>query len=228
MKNVGTCTWTTGYSVVFSSGDRMGGVDALIPQTVVPGQTATPQPTVTPYSLQATNTPDLFVLNTLAPTDTPATGTLIATNTPTAEFTATIRPTITLEPVDPIFFTPSPNLFLNVQRSTDQMVWGSTCEGARFIKFTAAVQYVRFLRYVTLWYRLQDKYSGRHTDWGGGAIFARGGRFKAVNARFVGKFSHSTFVRLETGAAPKSGRKPRSAGIGNGTGVAPASCVDTP
>jgi hypothetical protein len=27
------------------------------------------------------------------------------------------------------------------------------------------------LRYVTLWYRLQDKYSGRHTDWGGGAIF---------------------------------------------------------
>ena len=28
------------------------------------------------------------------------------------------------------------------------------------------------LRYVTLWYRLQDKYSGRHTEWGGGAIFA--------------------------------------------------------
>ncbi len=39
LKNVGTCTWTTGYSVAFSSGDRMGGVDALIPQTVVPGQT---------------------------------------------------------------------------------------------------------------------------------------------------------------------------------------------
>jgi hypothetical protein len=39
IKNVGTCTWTTGYSVVFASGDRMGGVDALIPQTVVPGQT---------------------------------------------------------------------------------------------------------------------------------------------------------------------------------------------
>ena len=38
LKNVGTCTWTTGYSVVFASGDRMGGVDALIPQTVVPGQ----------------------------------------------------------------------------------------------------------------------------------------------------------------------------------------------
>ena len=39
IKNVGTCTWTTGYSVVFASGDRMGGVDTLIPQTVVPGQT---------------------------------------------------------------------------------------------------------------------------------------------------------------------------------------------
>ena len=38
----------------------------------------------------------------------------------TATFTATIRPTITLEPLDPIFFTPSPNLFLVVQRSTDQ------------------------------------------------------------------------------------------------------------
>ena len=39
LKNVGTCTWTTSYSVVFASGDRMGGVDTLIPQTVVPGQT---------------------------------------------------------------------------------------------------------------------------------------------------------------------------------------------
>ncbi|HEY5984098.1 MAG TPA: NBR1-Ig-like domain-containing protein [Anaerolineales bacterium] len=39
LKNVGTCTWTTAYSVVFASGDRMGGVDTLLPQTVVPGQT---------------------------------------------------------------------------------------------------------------------------------------------------------------------------------------------
>jgi hypothetical protein len=28
------------------------------------------------------------------------------------------------------------------------------------------------LKFVTLWYRLQDKYSGRHTDWGGGAILS--------------------------------------------------------
>ena len=140
-------------------------------QTAIPGQPGTPPATVTPFSLDPSNTPDLFVLNTRAPTNTPSTGTPLITNTPTPEFTATIRPTITLEPVDPIFFTPSPNLFLVVQRSTDQLVWGSTCEGARFIRFTASVQLVRRLRYVTLWYRLQDKYSSRHTDWGGGAIF---------------------------------------------------------
>lgn len=141
-------------------------------QTSIPGQPGSPQPTVTPYSLEPTNTPNLFVLNTLPPTTTPSTETPLVTDTPTPEFTATIRPTITLEPIDPIFFTPSPNIFLNVQRSTNQLVWGSTCEGARFIRFTATVQLVRRLRYVTLWYRLQDKYSGRHTDWGGGAIFA--------------------------------------------------------
>ena len=40
LQNTGTCTWTTAYSLVFVSGDRMGGVATLIPQTVVPGQTA--------------------------------------------------------------------------------------------------------------------------------------------------------------------------------------------
>jgi hypothetical protein len=74
--------------------------------------------------------------------------------------------------MDPTLFTPSPNLFLSVQRSTSQIVWGSTCEGARSIQFKAQVLPARRLRYVTLWYRLQDKYSGRHTDWGGGAILA--------------------------------------------------------
>lgn len=139
-------------------------------QTAVP-QASSPQPTVTPFALDPTNTPNLFVLNTLPPTTTPADGAATATVTSVPTLTATIRPTITLEPIDPVFFTPSPNLFMLVQRSTDQIVWGSTCEGSRFIRFTATVQYVRRLRYVTLWYRLQDKYSGRHTDWGGGAIF---------------------------------------------------------
>ena len=133
-----------------------------------------PQPTVTPFSLAATNTSDLFVLNTLEPTTTPGPGTSISAlqATPTVTPTPTFRPTITLEPIDASLFTPSPNLFLSVQRSTTQLVWGSTCEGARTIKFTAGVQPARRLKFVTLWYRLQDKYSGRHTDWGGGAILS--------------------------------------------------------
>ena len=132
----------------------------------------TPGPTATPFGLPPSNTPDLFVINTAQPTTTPPTGTPLITNTALPTSTPTIRPTITLEPIDPSLFTPSPNLFLTVQRSTDQIVWGSTCEGARSIKFTANVMPARRLRYVTLWYRLQDKYSGRNTDWGGGAIMS--------------------------------------------------------
>lgn len=40
LKNVGTCTWTTGYSLVFSSGEKMGGPDSVsLPYNVAPGQT---------------------------------------------------------------------------------------------------------------------------------------------------------------------------------------------
>jgi hypothetical protein len=39
LRNVGTCTWTTAYSLAFVSGDRMGGADTLFAQTVSPGQT---------------------------------------------------------------------------------------------------------------------------------------------------------------------------------------------
>jgi len=39
LKNVGTCTWTN-YSLMFDSGEKMGGPDsALIPTSVAPGQT---------------------------------------------------------------------------------------------------------------------------------------------------------------------------------------------
>jgi hypothetical protein len=131
-----------------------------------------PQPTATPFSLQPTNTLDLFVINTSEPTTTAASGTPLATNTPLPTFTVTFRPTITLEPLDPTLFTPSPNLFINVQRDTSQLVWGANCAGARTIRFVTQVQPARRLRYVTLWYRLQDKYSGRNTDWGGGAIMS--------------------------------------------------------
>ena len=148
------------------------GLPASIPFLATPTQTPAPQFTATPFSLDPTFTPDLFVLNTGEPTTTPSTGTPQITETPFPTFTPTFRPTITLEPVDASLFTPSPNLFLAVQRSTTQLVWGSSCDGARSIRFTANVAPARRLRYVTLWYRLQDKYSGRHTDWGGGAIFS--------------------------------------------------------
>jgi hypothetical protein len=40
LKNVGTCTWTTSYQLMFDSGEKMGGPDtAAMPTTVAPGQT---------------------------------------------------------------------------------------------------------------------------------------------------------------------------------------------
>jgi hypothetical protein len=40
LKNVGTCTWTTSYLLVFDTGDKMGGPDAMnLPNIVTPGQT---------------------------------------------------------------------------------------------------------------------------------------------------------------------------------------------
>lgn len=148
------------------------GLPVSIPFLSTPGPSASPLPqfTATPFALGPTNTSDLFVLSTLDQTTTPSTGTPLVTDTP--QPTPTFRPTITLEPIEPSLFTPSPNIFLAVTRSTNQIVWGSTCEGARSIRFTANVAPARRLRYVTLWYRLQDKYSGRHTNWGGGAILS--------------------------------------------------------
>lgn len=40
LKNVGTCSWTTSYSIIFSSGEKMGGpTSAPFPTSVAPGQT---------------------------------------------------------------------------------------------------------------------------------------------------------------------------------------------
>ena len=158
--------------IIFSLLAGCSGLPISIPFLQSPTPTSPPQPTATPFSLPASNTPDLFVINTLAPTTTPPTGTPLVTDTPFPTFTPTIRSTITLEAIDPSLFTPSPNIFVSVQRNTNQIVWGSTCEGARSIMFTTQIMAVRRLKYVTLWYRLQDKYSGRHTDWGGGAILS--------------------------------------------------------
>lgn len=39
LKNTGTCAWTSSYSLVLASGDRMSGADSIIPVTVNSGQT---------------------------------------------------------------------------------------------------------------------------------------------------------------------------------------------
>ena len=40
LKNIGTCTWTTSYAMVFDTGDKMSGPDSVnMPRTVSPGQT---------------------------------------------------------------------------------------------------------------------------------------------------------------------------------------------
>ena len=40
LRNAGTCTWTTGYSLVFHRGEQMGGLTSVsLPSTVTPGQT---------------------------------------------------------------------------------------------------------------------------------------------------------------------------------------------
>ena len=39
LRNIGTCTWTTGYSMVFNSGNQMGGPASVpMPSSVAPGQ----------------------------------------------------------------------------------------------------------------------------------------------------------------------------------------------
>jgi hypothetical protein len=40
LKNIGTCTWTTSYAMVFDTGDKMSGPDSVaMPKSVAPGQT---------------------------------------------------------------------------------------------------------------------------------------------------------------------------------------------
>jgi len=40
LRNVGTCTWTPNYKIVFVSGNQLGGLDSLLfGKTIVPGQT---------------------------------------------------------------------------------------------------------------------------------------------------------------------------------------------
>jgi hypothetical protein len=135
-----------------------------------PTQTSSPAPTPTAFALPATFTPDLFVINTESPAQAGGTETRLAPNAQIPTATPSARPTITLEPLDILLFTPSPQLFVSTQRSTDQLVWGYNCDGARSIKFITTIIKPKRLKYVLLFVRLQDKYSARRTEWGAGAI----------------------------------------------------------
>lgn len=162
------------------------------PAPVLP--TNTIEPTVTLVSDSYTNTPDLFAINTEGPTTTPPTGTPLVTSTPTPRSSPTNRPTITLEPVDITLFTPGPQPFSLLSKSTSQLVWGSTCDGARSIKFVVQLTVpLRRLKYVTLWYRLQDKYSARQTEWQGGAIMSdndRGTYFYTLELNQIRRYEY--------------------------------------
>ncbi len=129
-----------------------------------------PVSSATPFALPATFTPDLFTINTEGPPQAGGTSTPLIPNTKIPTSTPSPRPTITLEPLDVSLFTPSAQLFVSVQRSTSQLVWGYNCDGARSIKFITTIVKPKRLKYVLLYIRLQDKYSARRTDWGGGAI----------------------------------------------------------
>jgi len=146
------------------------GLPASIPFFGTPTPYHSPVPTATSFSLPPTFTPDFFAINTPEPTTTPPTATPQVANTRRPTFTPTHLSTITLEPLDITLFTPSVQLFASIQRSTDQLVWGTSCDGARSIKFITQVIKKRGLRYVLLFIRLQDKYSARATNWGAGAI----------------------------------------------------------
>ena len=155
--------------------------------THAPAITDSPQPTVTLVIPPSTNTPDLFAVNTPVSTSTlpPGVTAIPATSTPFPTAINTTRPTITLEPVDITLFTPGPNPFSLFQKSTTQLVWGTSCDGARSIKFVVQVTgVVKHLKYVLLFIRLQDKYSARQTPWGAGAIMSnnkRGTYFYTIN-----------------------------------------------
>jgi hypothetical protein len=143
-------------------------LDLSFLNTPTSAPTNSPQPTVT--LIRATNTPDLFSISTAEPTNTPNPETPIVLPSRTTTYTPTFRPTITLEPLDPFLFTPSPPIFASAQRSTNQLIWGYNCDGSRSVRFTVQAAFVKRMKYVLLFYRLQDKYSGRGTEWGGGAI----------------------------------------------------------
>lgn len=64
LKNRGTCTWTSDYMLVFSSGTQMGGTTAVrLPGTVLPGQTVDVSVTLTAPSGEGPYTSNWMLRN---------------------------------------------------------------------------------------------------------------------------------------------------------------------
>jgi len=183
------------FAIILAGCSALPNLPFLQSPTPAPDVVESPQPTVTSIVPPSTNTPDLFAISTAVPTDTPPSGTqAVPTKTRFPTFTPTTRPTITLVPVDISLFTPGPNPFLLISKSTSQLVWGFNCDGSRSIKFVVQViAPVKRLKYVLLFIRLQDKYSAHHTDWGAGAIMSdnkRGTYFYTFDLDQIDEYTH--------------------------------------
>ncbi|MEP6895849.1 MAG: hypothetical protein ABI986_09610 [Chloroflexota bacterium] len=183
------------FVIILTGCSALPNLPFLQSPTPAPVVVNSPQPTVTLMLPPSTNTPDLFVVNTETPIDTPLSGTQKApTKTPIPSVPPTARPTITMAPVDISLFTPGPNPFLLISKSTSQLVWGFNCDGSRDIKFVVqVVAPVKRLKYVLLFIRLQDKYSAHHTEWGAGAIMSdndRGTYFYTFNLDQIDEYTH--------------------------------------
>lgn len=166
LKNIGTCTWTTSYAMVFGSGEKMGGPDSVpLPGAVEPGKTVdmlvhlTAPATVgsyrgywkfqnanrVPFGIGADGAKSWFVDIRVAL----LTGTATPTPTPTRTATSTPTSTPTATPTGVGVDTSGWNTYVNAARAfTFKFPPGSTTEnlsdtGGRInLPFTAGTNLV--------------------------------------------------------------------------------------
>lgn len=151
LKNVGACTWTTSYQLVFYSGEQMNGPSALnFPKTVAPGQTVDITVSLTAPSVAGTYrgywmfknaSGALFGIGALANkpwwVEIKVSGTSVTpTNTSTATATATGTPpsptstnTGTVTPPTPTFTATA----TNTPGTITVTLPSSTCDKAEFV-----------------------------------------------------------------------------------------------
>ena len=146
--------------------------------TSAPESSATPAMVGTPL-----NTPTATIIPSFTPTPTIVGGNAVATETLTP-----FVPTFDVVEARPVVLMSGNSMFLTVGASTDTIVWGSHCEGPRYIDFSAGVAGLN-VDYVLLFLHLEDKFSGYSTPWGAGAIMQRD--------KITGKYNyHVTYEQL--------------------------------